>query len=94
MDFTSKNDYNIDGDEKMQEELIDKIIKAIDELRPYLNMESGDIEFVKYEDNYLYIRLIGACEACEFQEYTINEGLESYFKAQIPDLEGIINVNL
>lgn len=78
----------------MKEELIDKIIKAIDEIRPYLNMEGGDIEFIKYEDNYLYIRLVGACETCAFQDYTINEGLESYFKAQIPDLEGIINANL
>lgn len=77
-----------------QEELIDKIIKIIDELRPYLNMDGGEIEFVKYEDNYLYIRLTGACESCMMQDYTINDGIYSYFKAQIPDLEGIISVNL
>ncbi len=77
-----------------QDELNDKIKKMVEELRPYLNMDGGDIEFIKYEDNYLYIRLTGACEACMYQDNTLNDGILSYFKAQLPDLEGVINVNL
>ena len=38
-----------------KEELTDKIKKMVEELRPYLNMDGGDIEFIKYEDNYLYV---------------------------------------
>ena len=53
-------------------ELIDKIKKMVDELRPYLNMDGGDIEFIKYEDNYLYVRLTGACQRCMFQDNTLN----------------------
>ncbi len=71
-----------------------KIKNMIEELRPYLNMDGGDLEFVKYEDNYLYIKLTGACQDCMFQDNTINDNILVYFKEQLPELEGIINVNL
>ena len=71
-----------------------KIKNMIEELRPNLNMDGGDLEFVKYEDNYLYIKLTGACQACMFQDNTINDNILVYFKEQLPELEGIINVNL
>lgn len=78
----------------MEKDLNDKIIKMIEELRPYINMDGGDLEFVKYEDNYLYVRLTGSCVSCMFQDNTLNDGIFSYFKEQIPELEGVINVNL
>ncbi len=77
-----------------KEELENKIRNMVEELRPYLNMDGGDIEFIKYEDNYLYVKLTGACEACMFQDNTLNEGVLSFFKAQMPELEGVINVDL
>jgi len=76
------------------DEKIKEIQKLIDEIRPYLNMDGGDLEFVKYEDNFLYIRLTGACQSCMFQDNTVNDNLFEYFKKSIPELEGIINVNL
>ncbi len=77
-----------------KEELENKIKKMVEELRPYLNMDGGDIEFIKYEDNYLYVKLIGACQHCMFQDNTLNEGVLSFFQAQLPELEGVINVDL
>lgn len=80
---------------KKEEIIIEEKIKSmIEELRPYINMDGGDLEFVKYEDNYLYVKLTGACASCMFQDNTLNEGIFEYFKAQIPELEGVINVNL
>ena len=76
------------------EERITEIKKIVDELRPYINMDGGDIEFVKYEDNYLFIKLSGACEHCMFKDNTINEGVFEYFKERIPEIEGVINVNI
>lgn len=77
-----------------KEDLTDKIKKMVEELRPYLNMDGGDIEFIKYEDHYIYVRLSEACQSCMFQDNTLNEGVLSFFQAQIPELEGVINVNL
>ena len=70
----------------------EKIKEMIDNIRPYLNMDGGDIEFIKYEDNYVYVRLSGACTNCLLQDNTINDGLLVMFKEEIPEIEGIINV--
>ncbi|MEG0794450.1 MAG: NifU family protein [Bacilli bacterium] len=72
----------------------EKIMEIIEQIRPYLNMDGGDIEFIKYEENYVYIKLVGACSDCLFQDNTINEGLLQMFKSEIPEIEGIIKVNL
>lgn len=72
----------------------EKIKELIEQMRPYINMEGGDIEFVKLEDNYIYIKLLGACQECGFQDMTINDVLLEYFKNEIPEIEGVINVNL
>lgn len=78
----------------MENEQINNIKEIIEELRPYINMDGGDIEFVKYEDNFLYIKLTGACQHCMFQENTVNEGILEYFKEKIPDIEGVINITI
>ena len=71
-----------------------KIEEIILQIRPYINDDGGDIEFIKYEDHYIYVRLTGACQSCMFQDNTLNEGVLSFFQAQIPELEGVINVDL
>lgn len=70
----------------------EKIKEVIENIRPYLNMDGGDIEFVKYEDNYVYVRLTGACTDCLMQENTINDGLLTMFQEEIPEIKGIINI--
>lgn len=72
----------------------DKIKELIAKIRPYINMDGGDIEFIKYEENYVYIKLSGACRNCLFQDNTINEGLLQLFQSEIPEIAGIINVDL
>lgn len=72
----------------------EKIIEIIEKIRPYINMDGGDIEFLKYEDGYVYIRLLGACTNCLLQDNTINDGLVMMFKEEIPEIEGVINVPL
>lgn len=70
----------------------EKIIELINNIRPYLNMDGGDIEFVKYEDNYIYVKMYGACANCLGQEDTLNEGLLTMFQEEIPEIKGIINI--
>lgn len=72
----------------------EKIKEMIEQIRPYLNMDGGDIEYIKYEDNIVYIKLLGACTNCLMQDDTINEGLLSMFQDEIPEIKEIINVPL
>ena len=72
----------------------DKIKEILSSLRPYLNMEGGDIEFVKYEDKIVYIKLTGACAACMFSDDTIQYSVLETLKSEIPEIEKVINVEI
>ena len=72
----------------------DKLKDMIDQIRPFLIMDGGDIEFVKYEDNFLYIKLSGTCKNCIYQDNTINDGIFECFKTEVPELQWVININL
>lgn len=71
-----------------------KIIELIENIRPYINMDGGDIEFIKYEDKYVFIKLTGACANCIGQDDTIKNGIYEMIKSEIPEIEGVINVEL
>ena len=78
----------------MKNNKVEKIKEMIEQIRPYLNMDGGDIEYIKYEDNYVYIKLYGACTNCLMQDNTINDGLLSMFQEELPEIKGIINIPL
>lgn len=73
---------------------IDKIIEVINQLRPFLNSEGGDIEFIKYDDGFVYVKLYGACMMCEYKDFTIQDNIFEAIKAEVPDVKGVINVEL
>ena len=72
----------------------EKIKNMIEQIRPYLNMDGGDIEFIKYDDYYVYVKLTGACTNCLLQDNTLNDGLLVMFQEEIPEINGIINIPL
>lgn len=74
--------------------MIKKIKEVIENIRPYLNMDGGDIEFIKYEDGYVYVKLTGACQNCVYIDNTINDGIEEMIKNELPEIKGVINVEL
>ncbi len=72
----------------------EKIKELLEEIRPYLNMEGGDIEFVKYEEKYVYVKLKGHCAECLDQDYTLKNYILSLLQSEIKEIEGIVNVTL
>ena len=73
---------------------IDLINEVINYIKPYLNSEGGDIEFIKYEDDYVYVKLFGACSHCGYQDYTLNDNVYELIKEKIPTCKGVINVEI
>jgi Fe-S cluster biogenesis protein NfuA len=66
------------------------IIKAIDDLRPYLKNDGGDMEFVEItNENKVIVRLLGACKTCSASKMTIKAGLEESLKNLIPEISGV-----
>lgn len=72
----------------------EKIKNIIEEMRPYINMDGGDIEFVKYEDKYVYVKLRGNCIDCMNQNDTLKNYILNMLKNEYEEIEGIINVTL
>lgn len=72
----------------------EKIIEIINSIRPYINMEGGDLEYVKYEDGYVYVKLTGHCADCGFQDLTISNGLEATLQSEIEEIKGVINIDI
>lgn len=69
-----------------------KIKEIIDKLRPFLINDGGNIEFVKYEDNFVYIKMIGACANCQMLDITLKDGIEAAIINEVPEVKGIINI--
>ncbi|MCR5483450.1 MAG: NifU family protein [Bacilli bacterium] len=76
------------------DEKIKKIKEVLDQIRPYLNMEGGDVEFIKYEDDYVYIKFYGACVDCAMMDVTIEDGIYSSIKEVLPECKGVINTEI
>ena len=70
-----------------------KIIDVIEKLRPFLIGDGGDIEFVKYENNIVYIKMLGACAGCSLIDYTLKDGVESAIKEEVPSVKEVINIS-
>jgi Fe-S cluster biogenesis protein NfuA len=75
----------------MTEEEIDHIIEQVlEQIRPTIQMDGGDIEFVKYEDGVVFIRLQGACVGCPASVYTVKLGIEETLKEYVPDVREVV----
>ncbi len=70
----------------------EQIKKLIEEITPFLNADGGNVEFIKYENKIVYVRLSGACENCNLIDYTLKDGILNYLKEHIDEIEDVINV--
>lgn len=70
----------------------EKIINIIETLKPFLINHGGNIEFVKYENDIVYIKMLGACANCHMLDLTLKEGIESAIKEEIPEVKEVINI--
>lgn len=78
----------------MEKTTEEKIIDIINSMRPYLNADGGDIEFIKYEDNILFVKLSGACAHCGYQDTTLQDSILKSMQEEIPEIKEIINVEI
>lgn len=78
-----------------KQEIIEKVEQAIKELRPFLEADGGDMEFVELTDeNIVKVRLLGACSDCSMSLMTLKAGLEESVKKLAPEIKSVEAVNL
>ena len=74
--------------------LSDRIIEVIDTIKPMLQNDGGDIEFVSLEeDNTVKVRLQGACKGCPGAQMTLKMGVERLLKERIPEVKEVVAVD-
>ena len=76
------------------EELREKVEIALDEIRPFLQSDGGDISLVAIDDDTLVkVKLEGTCVGCSVNQMTLKSGVEMTIKKHAPQIETVVNIN-
>lgn len=67
----------------------EQIAKVLDSCRPLVQSHGGELQFVRLENNVVYISLTGACTTCPFSSMTVTFGIERLLKENIPSIERV-----
>lgn len=76
-----------------EKEIIERIKEVIAKVRPYLQNDGGDVEFKRYENGVVYVKLIGACSNCPMAQMTLQDGIENALISEIPEVIKVIGEN-
>ena len=76
----------------MSEPLQERVKKAIEEIRPNLQADGGDIELVDVEGGTVKVKLKGACAGCPMSSMTVKWGVENFLKKKIPEVAKVETV--
>ncbi|MHC4778943.1 MAG: NifU family protein [Planctomycetota bacterium] len=73
--------------------LHDKVHQALQEVRPALQSDGGDIELVRVaEDGTVFVKMTGACSGCPMSQLTLSEGVERRLKGLVPEVRKVLSV--
>ena len=76
-------------------ELEQKVLNVLDQVRPYLQQDGGDLKFVGINDDLtVEVELTGACGSCPFSTMTLKNGVEATLKKILPQIKEVVAVNL
>ena len=74
-------------------EIKEKVLKALDEIRPFLASDGGDISLVSIDnDRIVNVKLHGACVGCSVNQMTLKTGVEMTIKKYVPQIDGVVGV--
>ena len=76
-----------------KQEILKKVSSVLEQIRPYLQADGGDISLVELTDDMeVRVELLGACNGCPHKTQTIHAGVEKTLKAHIPEIKGVVEV--
>lgn len=72
----------------------EKIIKQLEKIRPHLQMDGGDVEFISYDEasGTLNVKLQGACAGCPMSQITLQQGIAKTIQEEIPEVKTVVAV--
>jgi len=70
----------------------DQVKEALNDIRPALQADGGDVMFVGMDGNNVKVKLTGACGGCPMATLTLKNGIEAHLKKKIPGLGSVVSV--
>ena len=68
---------------------IELIKETLDKVRPFINRDGGDVEFVDFIDGIVYVNMKGACADCMLIDTTLSDGIEIILMEEVPGVLGV-----
>jgi Fe-S cluster biogenesis protein NfuA len=75
-----------------EKEKIAKLHQALDEIRPFLQKDGGDISLIDYKDHEVIIQFEGNCFTCKINNLTLNVGVKQVIKKYLPEVEKVKSI--
>ncbi len=75
------------------ENIEEQIKNVIHKLRPYLQRDGGDIEYVDFKDGIVYVRMLGGCAGCTMIDDTLKDGVEQILMEEVPGVLEVQNIS-
>ncbi len=69
----------------------EQILQTIEKIRPYIQRDGGDVQFVSFQDGIVTVRMLGACAGCLALDETLKDGIEAILLEEVP---GVTEVRL
>ncbi len=73
------------------EKVVKKIKEVIENIRPYLQNDGGDVKFNRYENGVVYVSMVGACSNCAIASVTLEDGIEAALINEVPEVIKVVN---
>ena len=71
------------------ENIEQQIIATLEKIRPFLMKDGGDVQFVRFENGIVYIKMLGACSDCLSQDATIGDGIQIILQEEVPGVTDV-----
>ena len=71
--------------------LEEDIGRVLEEIKPCLQADGGDVELISVEDGVVKVRFLGGCSGCPFRAITLKTGIERYLKEKLPEVKEVIS---
>jgi len=76
----------------MEKSLLNNIENALEEIRPFLKNDGGDISLVSIEKDIVKVKFEGACSTCTVNQMTLKSGVEMIIKKHVPEIQQVVSV--
>ena len=76
----------------MEKSLLNNIENALEEIRPFLKNDGGDISLVSVEKDIVKVKFEGACSTCTVNQMTLKSGVEMIIKKHVPEIQQVVSV--